>query len=57
MIKSRKGGRWMRGGHRWRSGKKKCYINRHIRFNFLHDTFKGILSFENLGKKENEQQK
>jgi len=52
MIKSREGGRWMRGGHRWRSRGKKCYINRHIRFNFLHDKFKGILSFENWDNKK-----
>ena len=54
MIKSREGGRWMLGGHRWRRfrGRKKVYIHRHLRFNFLHDKFKGKLSFENWDRKE-----
>jgi len=53
MIKSREGGRWMIGGHRWRRYRngKKVYINRHLRFNFLHDKFAGRLTFENWDEK------
>ena len=44
----------MLGGHRWRRfrGGKKAYINRHIRFDSLHDKFKGKLSFENWDTKK-----
>lgn len=44
----------MYAGHRWRRRDKKVYINRHLRFNFLHDKFKGKLSFENWDIKEKE---
>ena len=57
MIKSREGGRWMYGGRRWRIRPgRRCYINRHFRFNFLHDKFKGKLSFEGWDTKYSEEE-
>ena len=47
MIKDRNGGRYMR----WWNHCGGYYSNRHIRFNFLQDKFKGKLSFENWDKR------
>ena len=48
MIKDREGGRYMR----WRNHRSRYYLDRHIRFNFLHDKFKGKLNFEGWDTKE-----
>jgi hypothetical protein len=52
MIKDRHGGRYMR----WRNHCSRYYLDRHSRFKFLHDNFKGKISFEGWDTKYSEEE-